>query len=116
MIAAEAERDADGRIRRLRVEGHAGPAHGWEALVCAAASTLAQTAVLGLEEVVGLRPAVTVRDGYLECVLPPHLAPEARARAGDILETIWLGLSALAETHPRLVRVHAKGGERTCDG
>lgn len=106
MIEAEVRRDRCGRISGFRVQGHAGAADSWEALVCAAASTLSQTAVLGLEHVLGLRPRVEIRDGYLSCDLPAVLAEEQARRASDVLETMLVGFRALAETHPTLVRVH----------
>ncbi len=114
MIEAEVRRDRAGRITFFRVQGHAGPAESWKALVCAAASTLSQTAVLGLENVLGLRPRVEIRDGYLSCALPPDLGEAERWRANDVLETMLAGLRALAETHPALVRVRDEGGEGTC--
>ncbi len=105
MIRAEVVRRPDGRPVRFVVQGHAGEADGWKAVVCSAASTLSQTAVLGLEELVGLRPEVEIRDGYLSCILPDRLEPAEAGRASDIVGTMLLGFRALSDMHPDLVQV-----------
>lgn len=106
MVEVTVSRNSDGRIRAFTVTGHCLYDRKGRDIVCAAISALTQTAVLGLEERLGLRPRVTIREGDLKLVLPPDLGVEMAARAQDILETMVIGLKAMQHdygAHLRLV-------------
>lgn len=105
MIQADVTRRPDGLITRFRVTGHAGYADRGQDVVCAAVSVLSQATVLGLEHVVGLRPDVRVKPGFLSCSLPEELGTDESRRAQDILETMVLGLKNLAASHPGFLQV-----------
>ncbi|NLW06899.1 MAG: ribosomal-processing cysteine protease Prp [Clostridia bacterium] len=92
----------------LTVKGHAGFAPRGEDIVCAAVSALAQTAVLGLEQQLGLTLDVQIGDGKLECILPIGLNVFTLERAQIVLKTIAVGLEAIAETHRDHVKVEYK--------
>lgn len=105
MVRVEVARSPEGRVTRFTVSGHAGFGYKGRDVVCAAVSALTQAAVLGLEEVVGLKPEVYIKRGYLSCSLPEGLGEEASRRAQDVLETMVVGLKSLAVAHPRFVQV-----------
>lgn len=88
-----------GQVAGFLVRGHAGCAPKGQDVVCAAVSALTQAAVAGLEDYLGLRPRVQVREGWLECHLAPGEEEEPRAQA--ILHTLLLGLRGIAAAEPR---------------
>lgn len=98
-----------GRLRGLVVEGHAGSGVYGRDIVCAAVSALAQTAVLALERLAGVKPRGRVQAGRLQCFLPGGLAHESEEKAALILETAAVGLAAIAHTHPRHVILVRRG-------
>lgn len=95
----------DGWLQGLVVEGHAGYGPHGQDIVCAAVSALAQTAVLAIERLAGVRPKARVHEGYLECFLPADLTGESRDKARLVLETAAVGLSEVARSHPKHVKV-----------
>ena len=117
MVRAILERDAAGVLRGFVVRGHAGQGAVGRDVVCAAVSALTQTAVLGLQRHLGLEPRVRMDGGSLECRLPEALPAESARGAADILETMVLGLEAIAALHPRAVVVRpAASGTGTAGG
>lgn len=104
MVKVDIFEDDAGRIAAFQVEGHAGFAEAGTDVVCAAVSALAQTAVLGLEHHLVTPPAVEVADGPLRCQLP-DLPVADRERAEVILRTMCLGLTAIAETYHKYLRI-----------
>ncbi len=93
----------EGLIRGYRVQGHAGYDGRGHDIVCAAVSVLSQALLLGLEDVVGLEPVVTMYEGYLECLLCP--GDEASSEAQTLLKTLHVGLMQVQEQYPQRVRV-----------
>ncbi len=85
--------------------GHSGYRPPGEDIVCAAISALTQTASLALKKVAGVRPKVEVRDGYLRCLLPKKLTEEQHQRTQIILETLSVGLNAIAEEYHDFLRI-----------
>lgn len=116
MVRAVLERDAAGVLRGFAVRGHAGQGAAGRDVVCAAVSALTQTAVLGLQRRLGLEPRVRMGDGSLECSLPAALAAESARGAADILETMVLGLEAIAALHPQAVVVATRAASGTGTG
>ncbi|NMB11604.1 MAG: ribosomal-processing cysteine protease Prp [Firmicutes bacterium] len=103
MVKVEFYTDAAGRIYKFAAEGHSGFAPHGEDIVCAAVSVLLQTAVLGLQEVAGIKPQVVVGDGHLVC----HLSAEETGNAAvhTILQTMLLGLQAIQAEYGGYVSV-----------
>lgn len=95
------------RVAGLTVEGHAGYADKGEDIVCAGVSALAETAVIGLRQVAGIKPAVTRQDGYLDVRLPTGLSGQAAAAAETILRTTIAGLRDIAKSYPEYVNFEA---------
>ncbi|MCX8104176.1 MAG: ribosomal-processing cysteine protease Prp, partial [Candidatus Bipolaricaulota bacterium] len=72
-------------------------------LVCAGVSSILQTAVLGLEEYLKLRTKVEQEKGYLSCQLERDIFLNREIDA--ILETMVLGLRAIAREYPEYLKV-----------
>ncbi|NLL42276.1 MAG: ribosomal-processing cysteine protease Prp [Firmicutes bacterium] len=89
------------------VEGHSGFAAHGEDIVCAAVSALAQTAVLGIQEVIEIDCLVEIdeADGLLLCLLPEKLAQEEWKQAQLVLKVLYTGLSAIEEEYGKHVSV-----------
>lgn len=96
-----------GLLQGFHVSGHAGYAPHGRDIVCAAVSALAQTAVIGLQEVVGVAPDVERDDeaGLLACRLPAALSERQAPGSQVILQTFAAGVRAVERAHPRHVRV-----------
>lgn len=113
MITVKVCRDKSGNLKGFVATGHAGYAPRGEDIVCSAVSTLTQTAVLGLESI-GAPFDLDVRDGGMRVMLgglegvPPRKVEDARL----ILETIILGLKAVADVGREFVRVVESSCER----
>ncbi|MGB9885976.1 MAG: ribosomal-processing cysteine protease Prp [Moorellales bacterium] len=91
-----------GRPVGMVVRGHAGYAPRGRDIVCAAVSALAQTTVLALERLLGLRPRLRIEEGYLECFLSEEgFPPEAEL----LLESAALGLAEIERTHPSHLKI-----------
>ena len=80
--------------------GHCEYAEAGEDVVCAALSSVVQTAVLGLMSVVGINVSyeTDAETGYLKAILPKSLTKSDAHDADIILRTAYLGVSDLYET------------------
>jgi uncharacterized protein YsxB (DUF464 family) len=105
MVRVRMVRAPDGSIEGFSIVGHAGAGVRGQDVVCAGVSAIAQTAVLGLEQRLGLAPQVEAGEGRLTVRLAPGIDAAQRLRAQDILETMWLGLCAVAAVYPRHVQL-----------
>ena len=105
MVRVVIERGPDGSIRGFAVHGHAGHGARGTDIVCAAVSAISQTAVLGLETRLGIQSRVVAGSGSLNCRVPEGLDPAAAVRVQDVLETMCLGLRAIAAGYPQRVAV-----------
>jgi uncharacterized protein YsxB (DUF464 family) len=110
VVTVRIERAADGSIAGFVASGHAGAGRPGRDPVCAAVSALVQAAALGLERRLGIASAVVgAGPGYFACRLPSELPAEARRRAQDVLETMCLGLRAVARSARGRVRLEEGG-------
>jgi len=103
MIEVNIHRDPQGRVVIFQVKGHAEYAEFGQDVVCGAVSALAQTAILGLEEVAGMNPEVEIGEGALRCRLSAREVANDRGQA--ILETVILGLKDIEEDYGDYLRV-----------
>lgn len=90
-----------GHIVSVEALGHTGFAANGEDIVCAALSSIIQTAALGLMGVAGLKLALDRRDedGYIRFKLNDELSERERRDADMILETMLCGVSDLYESY-----------------
>ena len=88
-----------GKIVSVTCDGHTGYGCEGEDIVCAALSSIVQTAVLGLMGVAGINVKLTRDDkaGYLQADLPAELGERERHDADVILETMCMGIADLYE-------------------
>ena len=99
-----------GRIIRIECEGHTGYGVEGEAIVCAAISSIVQTAVLGVLGValVNAHYEVDDRRGYLLLEIPEGITKEQKHDVQVILQTLLLGVSDLHEAYSNFVRLEVK--------
>jgi uncharacterized protein YsxB (DUF464 family) len=88
------------------VEGHAGYAEHGQDIVCAAVSVLAQTAVLAIEKLTGYNVRIEMEDGRLYCRLPVAISAGKAAVIKTIIESMIIGLQAVAEEYPSYVVIN----------
>ena len=103
MVRVEVYRGPGGAIEGFRARGHAGFDVSGRDIVCAAASAVVQTAVLGLDRYVGPGLGVEREPGRLDCRLPEGGAADPAVQG--ILETMVLGLKAIERQYPDHLRV-----------
>lgn len=104
MITVSIKRDQNGTIRAFSVNGHSGYAKHGQDIVCAGVSAIVQTAILGLQDHLHIECAGSQNEGQLVCALPP-LKPGQRQQADIVLETMLLGLTAIASSYADFVRI-----------
>lgn len=99
MIRIKLIRDSNNNPRHLLMDGHADQGPYGSDIVCAAASALAETLILGLEQVVRETVDGQLDEGRLDIRFHSIMSPESRA----VVETILAGLKDLAMSEPRYV-------------
>ena len=106
MLTIRVVRGLDGEVIALEAVGHAGFDQRGRDIVCAGASAVVHTALLGVTQAVGLPASVKAGDGYLELKLDPERRPQGLwERAQAVLEAAILGAKEIARQYPRHVRV-----------
>lgn len=105
MIKVTIARSSTGLFTGLKITGHAGYADFGEDIVCAGASALAETSVLGLVKVAGINPVVASKSGYFSLKFPDNMPESSLEKALCIVETLCLGLEDMAKSYPSHIRV-----------
>ena len=84
----------NGSIVQVTASGHTGYGEAGEDIVCAGVSTLIQSALLGLLQVVGVNVKYTVneQEGSLKFTLPQNLTNAERHDCDIVLNTMLCGL------------------------
>ncbi len=103
-------RTESGKIRSVECDGHTGYGEEGEDIVCAALSSIVQTALLGLFGVAEINVQVTRsdEDGYLKMVLPSDMDEIQIERAEVILRTMLLGVRDLREGYSDFIELEVK--------
>lgn len=98
-------------ITRVVCDGHTGYGAQGEDIVCAALSSIVQTAVLGLVSVAAVNIDLKRDDeeGYIEFSLPRVINETKQQKADVILETMLLGVSDLFEGYSDFIELQIKG-------
>ena len=91
----------------LVADGHTGYGVEGEDIVCAALSSVIQTAVLGLMRVAGINAEVETDEGYLSLELP-KLNEQDRHNADMILDTMLCGIADLNEGYSDFIELEVK--------
>lgn len=100
----------NGRFVGVECLGHCGYAEEGEDVVCAALSSVVQTAVLGIMSIVCVNMLYETDDekGYLKAVLPDNMTESEAHDADIILKTAYLGVSDLYETFSDYILLEVK--------
>jgi uncharacterized protein YsxB (DUF464 family) len=100
----------NGHIVALACDGHTDYGQEGEDIVCAALSSITQTAVLGLMQVAAIAVKYKTDDkkGRLTMTLPDGLSSDDRRNADMILETMFLGIADLNAEYGKFVRLTVK--------
>lgn len=101
MVKVRVVKDSNNHPLSVEIKGHALFAPSGSDIVCAAVSILAQTVLFALEDLLGLKPPVTVKEGYLLITSPAEIEKEKEERYYLLLETMLLGLRETAKAYPR---------------
>ena len=104
MISATLYRGEDG-YTACRITGHSGQAEAGRDIVCAAVSILGCTCVNSLESVCGLIPLVTENEEGVLAFRLPEMNPEENEKAQILMGALKQGLTDLAESYPRNVKL-----------
>jgi hypothetical protein len=88
------------------VLGHSDYSSRGSDIVCSAVSALSQTALLALNEVAGITPIYTKKDGLLECRVPQDIVQKTLLTCQVIFKTILLGIENIAEQYPDFVEIY----------
>ncbi|MGQ9630917.1 MAG: ribosomal-processing cysteine protease Prp [bacterium] len=116
MIKIAVRRDEGGHIVALKATGHSGFAPRGSDIVCAGVSSILQTAILGLQDVIGVEglearaenrkgPVGNLLGNLLSCSLPEDMDDEARRGADIILESALRGLRAIERKYDNYVKI-----------
>ena len=99
----------DGHIVSLKVSGHTGYGVEGEDIVCAALSSVIQTAIMGLLRVAGIdcKYVVLETEGSLTLELP-ELNESDRHNADMILDTMLCGIADLNEGYSDFIELEVK--------
>jgi len=100
----------NGKIVSVECDGHTGYGVEGEDVVCAALSSIVQTAVLGLMGVAGLNVNLkrNYKDGYLSFTVPESASERERHDADVILETMLMGIADLYEGYSDFIELEVK--------
>ena len=91
-------RDPDGRLSGFECKGHSGYAEAGSDIVCAAVSALSITCANALQNVAGIDPDVTEKDGYLTVRIPQ---PQQSHDAQVIMKVFEQGIGDIAASYPK---------------
>lgn len=102
----------DGKLVGAEVSGHVDMASEGEMydVLCAAISSVIQTAVLGIMRVALINADVKIDDktGYLSVMIPAKVSEREAHDADIILRTAYLGLSDLSEEYSDYITVEVE--------
>ena len=98
------------RFIGFKANGHTGYAPAGQDIVCAAVSTLVQTTVLGLHELVGLQLQIEQEPkiGLYSCLIAPTDDEVKLEQAHLILNLMYLGLQQIAQEYRKFVKISLK--------
>ena len=97
-------------IIQVECKGHTGFAREGEDIVCAAISSITQTALLGLLNVAKVKVDVTRNDdkGYLKFRIVGDLGKEKRIECDAILETMLQGIADVQSDFSKYIKLEDK--------
>ncbi len=106
MVTVRIIRNCKGQISQIHGRGHTNYAEHGKDIVCAAVSTLMQTAIMGLDKIAGIPLDLTVNEGSLDCIIKSPINSSQRDKADIILETMLIGLIDIKEQYGQYLDIH----------
>lgn len=110
MITAKIYRDRNNYIRRYTIIGHSGYAEHGKDIICSAMSILAQTALLSLVKVCGLKEneidySIDDEIGLLDVTLPYKIEASILKKTEVVLKTLVVGIESIVENYPGYIKL-----------
>ena len=93
-----------GTVVGFELTGHADQGAYGEDIACAGISAIAQTALLGITDVLKLDAAWTREEGDLRCELSRETAGEDMEKAAIVFDTMIAGLTSLQRAYPKSLK------------
>jgi len=97
---------SEGRSCGFELWGHAGHGDKGYDLVCAAISSITQTAILGVTEVVGIKAGFSLEDGDACLTLPKDMTDREAENAALLIDTMQKGLESIELSYPGTLKFH----------
>ena len=114
MVKVEIYYDGN-QVKGFVAKGHAEAAPAGEDLVCASISVLTQTALLGLDAFLSVKPIWKIDEkGYLKCWLPEGLTEADLKMANVLIQTLELGLKSIEEGYGQYLKVSKRRWTKCC--
>ena len=88
----------------FQLKGHANCGAYGEDLVCASISSVAQTAILGITDVLKLDADITLQNGNCVCILKETTSDSDRERVDIVIRTMLCGLQSIASSNPKALK------------
>ena len=88
----------------FRLDGHADQGVYGEDIACAGISAIAETALLGITDVLKLDAATAREDGHVRCELSRDTAGEDLEKAAIVFNTMIAGLTSLQQAYPKSLK------------
>lgn len=105
MINAVLKITENGLYSGFEVKGHAGKAPHGKDIVCAAVSTAVQMALIGIDEVAGVKNTYVIKDAYIKCDIPQNLSSEQSVCVQSLVSAMHLCIKSIAEQYQDFVRI-----------
>lgn len=97
----------NGKIIRFKISGHTGKAEFGKDILCSAISSVLQSALVGITEILNLEPKVLkIHDGYLEFELKDEDFENQSAQL--LLETCLKSLKEIVKNEKKFVKLEEK--------
>ena len=87
----------------LEIKGHALFAPSGEDIVCAGVSTLSQTIIFSLQNLLHIDPPLKIREGYMFISFPADLQTSQKQQVELLFETLLLGLKEISREYPEFI-------------
>lgn len=92
-----------GRVVGYKSTGHTGYSQGGNDIVCASLSTILQTPIIAMQNILGLNPKIVVKDGYLDVKIVG-----SDNRLDILLDSMALMISELSKQYPKNIKLVVK--------
>lgn len=104
MIKIKIKRE-NNSINYVEIKGHANYSSFGSDIVCASVSSVVQTALLGILNVVNLKIPFERKEGFLSFEIPKNLTKEQNIMINAILNTMTEGLKDIQQSFKKFVKM-----------